>query len=410
MRPAWTVGFAALFLMLGYELVRSPSTMLFQAAYGTRNLAVIQAASPLCILAMLYGYGLLLGRLGSRRTLFATTLLSGGALAALWAAIRVGWAPATALLFAFREGYIVLLGEQYWSFLNSTLDQDEAKRWNGVVCGLGSIGSIAGGWCVAVMTESLGTGLLPLLAAASVLPAAFVTDLAYARFAKRERVEPDSAERVHATGPLGFAELRRTPTLVLIVTLVFLSQSLTAVLGLAFQERLHAEVLDMDRRTALSGWFYSGVAGFAGLMQFVGAPLLLRWVSPAAILVAVPAVHVAAAGAMLAWTSLASAGAALMLFKVLDYSLFRVTKEMLYIPLSFEARYRAKETIDAFGYRFSGGLMSLVAYMLQRASGAGVGLYGLMAAALSSLWLAATAFWALRDGAPATARANSLRR
>jgi len=43
---------------------------------------------------------------------------------------------------------------------------------------------------------------------------------------------------------------------------------------------------------------------------------------------------------------------------VLDYSVFRASKEILYIPLSFDARYRAKEVIDAFVYRGAKGALS----------------------------------------------------
>jgi AAA family ATP:ADP antiporter len=63
--------------------------------------------------------------------------------------------------------------------------------------------------------------------------------------------------------------------------------------------------------------------------------------------------------ASLVWPSLTAAAAALMMFKVLDYSLFRAAKELVYVPLSFDARYRAKELIDAFGYRLAKGGASL---------------------------------------------------
>jgi len=41
--------------------------------------------------------------------------------------------------------------------------------------------------------------------------------------------------------------------------------------------------------------------------------------------------------------------------KPIDYSLFRAAKKILYIPFSFDVRYRAKEVIDVFGYRFGKG-------------------------------------------------------
>lgn len=390
MWPALIVGTAGLFLMTGYELVRSPSTTLLQAAYGTSSLAAIQAVSPFGTLAMIAGYGFLLGRLGARRTLLATSLLSAAALAGLGLAVRSGSAASTALLYAFREGYIVLLVEQYWALLNSVQDEESARKWNGWVSGLGSAGSFLGGSCVALASERLGTGALPLLAAATLLPAMLVSDAAHARYGGSVRLK---AEPGHggAAGLFGLSSLREHPVLVLIVVLVFASQAVAIALGLAFQERLFLEIGELDRRTAFAGRFYSAVAAFAALMQFVGTPLILRSASTRSILLAVPAIHLAGAAALAFWPTLPAAAGALLLFKGLDYSVFRVAKETLYIPLSFDARYRAKETIDAFGYRLSGGLTSLLAFGLHRLTGAGAGLYALLSAGAAAAWLGAVA-------------------
>ena len=66
-------------------------------------------------------------------------------------------------------------------------------------------------------------------------------------------------------------------------------------------------------------------------------------------------VHLIAGAALTIAPSLRSGAIAFLLFKALDYSLFRAAKEILYIPLSFDARYRAKQVIDSFGYRFAKG-------------------------------------------------------
>lgn len=392
MRTIALVGGAAVFLLAGYEFVRSPSTILFQQAYGTRNLAAIQAVSPLFTLALIYAYGLLLGRLGARRTLLVTSLASAAGLAGFWALLKLSWTPAAALLYAFREGYIVLLVEQYWAFLNSALAEDEARRWNGWVPGLGSFGSVVGGWAVGAYSQAWGTQGLVLLAGAMLLPAAFLTDAAYARCAGVRRIETPEAERDH--GGLGLGAIRKSPTLVLIALLIFLSQSFTAVVGLGFQDRLMAEIPDVDARTAYSGRFYSWVAVTAVVMQLAGTPLALRLTSTTAVLVAIPLLHLATATGMLVSDRLAAAAVALFLFKSVDYSAFRVTKELLYMPLSFEARYRAKETIDAFGYRFSGGIASAAAYALQGARGAASTVYGPMGLAVAGAWAAVVGTWA----------------
>ena len=60
-------------------------------------------------------------------------------------------------------------------------------------------------------------------------------------------------------------------------------------------------------------------------------------------------------------------GLAFFLFKAFDYSIFRAAKELLYIPLGFDERYRAKELIDVFGYRAGKGGSSVAIVVLQKA-------------------------------------------
>jgi ATP:ADP antiporter, AAA family len=46
--------------------------------------------------------------------------------------------------------------------------------------------------------------------------------------------------------------------------------------------------------------------------------------------------------------------------KGVDYSLFKASKEMLYIPLSADERTRGKAIVDIVGYRVAKGAVSLV--------------------------------------------------
>ena len=67
--------------------------------------------------------------------------------------------------------------------------------------------------------------------------------------------------------------------------------------------------------------------------------------------------------------------------------MFRAAKEVLYIPFSFDVRYRAKEVIDVFGYRAGKGVSSAAIVFLQRV-GVGIsGLYLQIALACVALWL-----------------------
>ena len=81
-------------------------------------------------------------------------------------------------------------------------------------------------------------------------------------------------------------------------------------------------------------------------------------------------------------------GLAFLLFKAFDYSIFRAAKELLYIPLSFDARYRAKEVIDVFGYRTGKGGSSVLIVFAQRAGLVMSGYYLTIGFATALLWIA----------------------
>ena len=66
--------------------------------------------------------------------------------------------------------------------------------------------------------------------------------------------------------------------------------------------------------------------------------------------------------------------------------MYSAAREMLYMPLSFEARYMAKEVIDVFGYRLGkGGTALCVALVLPLVTPTTFG-YTCMAVAAASVW------------------------
>ncbi|MEK6705015.1 MAG: Npt1/Npt2 family nucleotide transporter [Bdellovibrionota bacterium] len=382
------MGLAAAFLLGGYEFTRSPSYTLFQSAYGTKNLPLVQVGIPICSLILIYIYGWILSRFGPRRTLAITTLLSGAIIMACYIVINHGYLPATAVLFIFREAYIVLIIEQYWSFLNSTLCENSARTMNNLIIGISSIGAIIGGILVYKLSQAVGTVSLLMLAAASVVPSALVSDLAY-RFCGEPMETNISPKNSGAVKHLGLKSFSSSPILIFLFLLILLTQAVSTVLGLNFQTHLQNEISTLDAQTAYSGRFYAILNGVAAFFQFVGGPLILSLASATRVQIAIPIIHITAVVLFILSPSLFTAGLAFLVFKAFDYSIFRATKEIFYIPLSFEARYRAKEVIDVFGYRFSKGGTSLFVFLVEKTGIAGRYLFPIASLAACMLWLLA---------------------
>jgi len=380
------IGIAASCLLMGYEFVRSVSTSLYIGYYGSRNLPWVMAAAPVATIAIVYAYGLLLSVAGARRALLYSSLASALVIAACYLGLQRHIAFASAALYVFREAYIVVLVEQYWSFINSTVRSDQARLVNGPITGFGSVGAIVGAELVRRLAGSLGSESLLLLAGVSLIPAAA---LSYAAYMWGSEPQPAAAEAHGAQGHLALRLFTGNRVLLYLAGLVLVTQAVSTVLDLRFSGLVEAAYAAKDARTAYLGGFYATVNKVAFVLQFLIVPGLLRVAPLRAVHVAIPAVHIAACTALLVRPSLAVGALAFTLFKALDYSLFRAAKEMLYIPLSYDSRYRAKSVIDAFGYRLSKGAVSGVLALAGVVVGAlPGGLYATVAIAASGCWVA----------------------
>lgn len=176
---AISISIAASFLLCGYEFIRAVSNSLFVESYGAENLSRAMVAVPPGLVLLLYVYGILLSRLGATRTLVITSLLSGALIFGCYIALSRGVHFASAIIYVFREAYIVIIIEQFWSFVNSTLTSAQAKRINGPFCAVASVGSVVGGVLVARWAEPLGTQTLLLFTAGSLIPSTIFSAIAY---------------------------------------------------------------------------------------------------------------------------------------------------------------------------------------------------------------------------------------
>jgi len=359
---AFAIAGAVFFLLCGYEFIRAVSNSLFIEAYGSENLPWGMAAIFPGVYLMIYIYGRFLSWFGGNRALAMTSLLSAVVMSLCYMLIVRGFHLAAAVIYVFREAYIVLIIEQYWSFVNSTLKPNQARLINGPFCAIGSLGSIAGGFLVSRLAVPLGTEVLLLMAAASLLPAAACSALAYKLAGEPQ---PSEVEKGGKQGHTGVRVLFRSRYLIFIFCLIVTTQIVSTVLDLRFNGLVEESIPDTDTRTAFYGKFYGPWLGTsAAVLQVIAAPLLLRFLPLTLVHLGIPIIHFISCGLLTLSPSLRTGATAYLLFKAFDYSIFRAGKEIFYIPLSFDSRYRAKQLNDSFGYRSaksgSGAVIALI--------------------------------------------------
>ena len=349
---AISISSAACFVLFGYEFIRSVSSSLFIEAYGAENLPRGMVAVPPSMIVMLYCYGRLLSWQGATRALVITSLFSAILILGCYIALSRGMNLAAAIIYVFREAYIVIIIEQFWSFVNSVLTTEQAKRINGPFCAVASIGSFLGGTLVSKLATVLGTDALLLFTAGSLVPTAALGVLAYKFGGEPKPSEEEAGGRL---GHIGVKTLFRSRYLIFIGVLIISTQIVSTVLDLRFNILAEMERPDTDTRTAFFGSVYGSLGLAAGILQLLAVPLALRFIALRYIHLTIPIVHFVSSFILTVSPSLRTGTAAYVTFKALDYSLFRAGKELFYMPLSYDSRYRAKQVIDSFGYRFSKG-------------------------------------------------------
>jgi ATP/ADP translocase len=123
-------------------------------------------------------------------------------------------------------------------------------------------------------------------------------------------------------------------------------------------------------------------------MQFLITPIVMKKVSIRVIQVAIPLIHCVNFIILFVYPQLAFAAFAFLTFKSVDYSIFRASKETLYIPFSFDTRYRAKQIADAFTYRFSKGFTAFCIYAISSFTIISGVFYAVAGILFSGIWTA----------------------
>ncbi|HBB67926.1 MAG: hypothetical protein A2X28_04105 [Elusimicrobia bacterium GWA2_56_46] len=382
-KAVFLAGLSAMFLFCGYEFIRSTAESIFLSRFSAESKPYALSCVPVMMLLLIYLYGRLLSAVGSAGAMAGSMLVSAAVFTLAFFGLKTGNKWLAFFLYVFKESYVVIISEQYWSFVNSTLKDEEGRVFNGPVAGFGAFGSLAGGFLLSRYVVAFHSETFILLSAAAFLPA-----LALFRLACRQGGEPaPSPEEAHGRkGHLHLSILKENRTVLYIAVIIFTTQVVATLLDLRFTQLAREALPEKDLRTAFFGSFWMKVNIFSFSMQFLLTPLLLRYIRVRWIQVAIPLVHVCSCAFLLAYPGLFSAGLAFLLFKGMDYSIFRASKETLYIPFSYDTRYRAKQVADAFSYRFSKGVTAMALSAATAAGSIPSAVYAAAAMLFSGIW------------------------
>lgn len=378
------VGFA-LFgatLMSSYALAKPAAESYFLERHGSRALPWAWLAVSVAVVVVVAIYARIAARASLPRLFQGALFGSAGVLFVLLLSDYVSLPGASFFLYVWKDVYIVVLIEIFWSYANLVFKIKTARWLYGVFLGAGSLGSVLGNLVASRVAEDYGT----ITVLWSVLPILGLLLAAALRFSGAVRVPaPESG-----TKP-SFQESVRLVLdgryLRLILALVVTVQLLINLLDFQYMAVLEETYPDVDARTKVNGDVHAVINAGALTLQFVGG-VALRAFGVSSTLIMIPVLIGASVAYFLIAPGFLSMSIAKVSGKVFDYSLFRAAKEILYIPLDYRSKTEGKAVIDMMVYRLAKGG---AAFLLLGLTAAGAHLQlGVVNLTLAFVWLGIT--------------------
>ena len=257
----------------------------------------------------------------------------------------------------WKDIYILLMFKQLWSMIHCTIPQAKAKYLYGVIFASGTIGSCFGSFVPGFMAIPFGSENLFYLTLPIYLLLFVFFRGAYRRGKATLSTWQDS--------PGGIQAIVKNRFLIAILLLVVFMQLSSGFMEYRFNIHLEENFFDKDLRTAICARLF-GIMNIVSLgVQAIGAFFFIHLIGVKRIHFLIPLSLLGITFSNWMLPSFALISFSYVFLKSIDFSLFSVAREMLYIPFGLNEKFRAKAVIDVFAYRAAKALASITILGLQ---------------------------------------------
>lgn len=350
-----------------YAMTRPSSNALFVTVFTSKAFPYVWLATVPFNFGVIYLYNRFLPKIGPLRMLltFASLAILVNALTGFF------YKTIPQIIFfqyIWKDIYVLLMLKQLWSMIHSTIPSTRAKYLYGCIYGMGTIGAISGSMIPSFFASSLGSEKILLFTLPVYLFLMFIYTMAYRRSGvNRTDFRKDLSDDPRPKEALSL--IKRSPVLIGILLLVVFMQISVGLMEYRFNAHLEMNILDTDLRTAYWGRIVGLLNIFSLVFQFLGALLVVKTIGLRKSHYLVPTLLCISAIGSLVHPVFGMITFSYIFLKSIDFSLFGVIREMLYVPLKLDEKYRAKAIIDVFAYRTSKAVVSVVLLSVQAVAG-----------------------------------------
>lgn len=303
---------------------------------------------------------------------------SSGMFFIIWAQSMVVrlW-PVPVIVFCFwSDVFIAMSITQFWISVNDIFDPHQAKRLVGLFVTGGLLGGIAGSAVAMLLPliRSLRVEGILLVAPAILVFAVITVNVLYAG---QQKIDAKAGEgRMAPSTRVGYLEsfraVRSSRYLILLAAMLAAAMVAGSLINYQFKAAVRSAYENPAMRTSFVAFFFLIIWTISTIVHLATTGRFLksygiRWaisLAPVVLLLGMGVVFLVPAAVILVW-AIVVRGAD----KGFDSTLSQSVRELLYIPVPAEVKYKAKIFIDMFVNKFATGLgagLYLVMYHARR--------------------------------------------
>lgn len=347
-------------LMVTYAIARPATKSLFLQEYGSKNLPYAWIAVAFCVVLAVSFYNRWVTRFPLMRMFGGTIAISSALMLVFLVAALLDSKPAIFALYVWKDIYIVIMVEIFWSFSNVVFPIKTARWAYGLFCMMGSLGGLVGHLGVGPLSHRVET----IHTLWFIFPIFGLIWLITNYFSNRVG-ETTASISEYKTASLrqGFQVVRNSRYLVLLLLLVATVQIVVTLIDFQYSRSLELTYTNTNQRTAIIGQVFALINVGSIILEMLTGPIL-RFVGVPLALLSIPLMLGSAIGALLVWPKFLMVVVAKVTSKSTTYSIFKAAKEILYIPLSYEEKTQGKAVVDMLTYRLAKGVASVMLLVL----------------------------------------------
>ncbi len=347
------------FITAEYAITKPTSNSIFLSHYSVKLYPYAWLLTvPFNLLAVTL-YNRFLSRLGCFRMFLCTVVVTMGINAFCGLYVQQ-FPPLSFLLYVWKDIYVLLMFQQIWSVIHTKTGMKKAKYLYGIIFGVSGIGAIFGSMVPSFFAVKLGSEHLLYM----TIPLYLLFIASYHQMLKRSNMEGSEALLVKNTEG-GLQLIKTSSALKFILFIVVLMQLSTTIMDYQFNTYLQERYPLQDLRTQFYGRLWGMINTCKLCLQFFATFLLLKFLGLRRSHFVVPGILLGNAILTLFQPSFAFVTYAFGVIKTFDYSIFNIIKEMLYVPLKTDEKFKAKAIIDIFAYRSAKAFASVFVLGMQ---------------------------------------------